>query len=303
MLGRTLLSQRKLPEAEAALSEALSIFRERYRGAHHSLSATFAFLKQVLEARGDRAGLDALAREDAEYASVGLTSDMAGSFELADLYVRMGRSLTAQSKRNELFDEIERRLMALLQAVVEESPKGMFARELRGHKLRDWATALPLKGEYQASAERAFQQAITVFEELAVDSPESPIAWHFLADTLRCLGNVYEQNAQADKAEAAYRRAVELLDGHPHSSLSNSDERAAGYFALANLLARTERVTEAEPLHQKGCEIMEASLDRRAPNAADYNELAWRLATSPVKQFRNPTRAVGLAKKAVDLRR
>ncbi len=68
-LGNSLTMQRKYAEAEAALREALAIFRQLYSVDHHSLDSTFRSLRQVLEARGDRAGLDALAREELEDAA------------------------------------------------------------------------------------------------------------------------------------------------------------------------------------------------------------------------------------------
>jgi Flp pilus assembly protein TadD len=40
---------------------------------------------------------------------------------------------------------------------------------------------------------------------------------------------------------------------------------------------------------------------REAPSAFGYNQLAWKYATTPVEQFRNPALAVELAHKAVEL--
>jgi tetratricopeptide (TPR) repeat protein len=67
-LGQALYRQDKLPEAEAALREALAIFRRVY-DQHYSIEATTFRLQEVLRARDDRAGLEALARQQLQEAT------------------------------------------------------------------------------------------------------------------------------------------------------------------------------------------------------------------------------------------
>lgn len=74
-LADALAKQQKYSEAEEALREALTIFRQRYRSNHHSVNNALAGLKQVLEGQDDQAGLDALAKEEADGAT---RSDHAG---------------------------------------------------------------------------------------------------------------------------------------------------------------------------------------------------------------------------------
>jgi serine/threonine protein kinase len=62
-LGRALRHQHHLAEAETALRESLSIVRKRYSSEHNSVRAVIGELTLVLEARRDRAGLEALASE------------------------------------------------------------------------------------------------------------------------------------------------------------------------------------------------------------------------------------------------
>jgi serine/threonine protein kinase/tetratricopeptide (TPR) repeat protein len=62
-LGRALRSQQEFDEAETVLREALAIFRERYSSEQNAVQTASHELMLVLEAKGDRAGLDLLARE------------------------------------------------------------------------------------------------------------------------------------------------------------------------------------------------------------------------------------------------
>ncbi len=68
-LGNALIAQQKFADAEDAIRQALTIFRQRYRGKHNSIDSALRSLKQLLEARGDQAGVDALAREAADEVS------------------------------------------------------------------------------------------------------------------------------------------------------------------------------------------------------------------------------------------
>jgi non-specific serine/threonine protein kinase/serine/threonine-protein kinase len=62
-LGRALQGQQKFADAETAMRESLAIFRERYSAEQEFVQNASHELTLVLEAKGDRAGLDALASE------------------------------------------------------------------------------------------------------------------------------------------------------------------------------------------------------------------------------------------------
>jgi serine/threonine protein kinase len=66
-LGRALREQQKLHEAEQPLREALDIFRKYYKTEHGSIRYANEQLVLLLEANGDRAALEALARDNAEH--------------------------------------------------------------------------------------------------------------------------------------------------------------------------------------------------------------------------------------------
>jgi serine/threonine protein kinase/uncharacterized protein HemY len=178
-----------------------------------------------------------------------------------------------------------------------------YRRESAGHSLRIWAFSFPYSAEFAPRVERALREAIAVFEKLTVDFPTKASHYHYLADTRRSLGNLFERTNRPEKAEAAYRSALNivekndtLISSHP----TNDAERANVYLEFAGFLARSQRIDEAAPLHRKGCDLLDQSL-KRQPNPAGYNDLAWRLAASPVLPFRDPPRAVQFASKAVEL--
>jgi hypothetical protein len=75
-LARALSPQQKLEEAESALRESLTIFRDYYPDEHHWLRLSVDDLKIVLEARGDEAGIEKLEREFPKLETVPPTSQI-----------------------------------------------------------------------------------------------------------------------------------------------------------------------------------------------------------------------------------
>ena len=87
-LARALESQQKLLPAEAAVREALTIFRRQFSDDHNNVRDTISQLKAILEARGDKPALEALAKEEAVYAMRSGTPEY---------HIRLGELLTRQS--------------------------------------------------------------------------------------------------------------------------------------------------------------------------------------------------------------
>jgi tetratricopeptide (TPR) repeat protein len=118
-LGDSLLWQRKLPQAEQTFREALSIFRQRYRGNHHSLTDTLSSLRQVLQAQGNQAALEALAREElllSDPNRSGIWFHLANGFtKLGELQWRSGNPQDAEAafrRAREIYSEHAAEIMS-----------------------------------------------------------------------------------------------------------------------------------------------------------------------------------------------
>jgi serine/threonine protein kinase len=90
-LARALSSQQKLADAEAAVRDALIIFRRQFPDDHDNVRDTISQLRTILEARGDKPALEALAKEEAVYAMRSGTPEY--HIRLADLLTRQSISV------------------------------------------------------------------------------------------------------------------------------------------------------------------------------------------------------------------
>ncbi len=210
-------------------------------------------------------------------------SNLIVALQTADLYIRIAPGLAADSNWSQQLEDIERRLVALLRAIEENSPDGTLARERGGHRLRLWAFALPWSAEHLARIEKALRAAANVFKSLTDNFPDYAHAWHFLADTHRRLGQVLELGGRSEEAEQEYRRAVELFDEHAakfDATPINDSERASGYLELASFLVRRERMTEAEEYYRKGFDLVDDPSRDQPDVTNDYANFAYYLATT-----------------------
>ena len=96
-------------------------------------------------------------------------------------------------------------------------------------------------------------------------------------------------------ALASVGKAPEALDHIQRALDFNYDVRADLETAVAIALAKIGRIQEAIDHYQRSLEINPELFEA-------CNNLAWLLATTESEQFRNPTRAVELAKKAAELK-
>jgi tetratricopeptide (TPR) repeat protein len=168
------------------------------------------------------------------------------------------------------------------------------AKQVIGHHARWWGGTLESMNRYSDAA-NAFQKAIKVFEELSAKEPGIPSHQHYLADSYRRLAQVAVPANRVQEAETAYRLAIEIHEkgaarfpGYPHV------ERIPAYLDLAMLLSGSNCSKEAKALYEQTLELY--------PNEALVsNRFAWFLATCPDANWRDPARAVELAKQAVQL--
>jgi tetratricopeptide (TPR) repeat protein len=117
-------------------------------------------------------------------------------------------------------------------------------------------------------------------------------------------GQLVDDKGQADVAERTYRQASaganDLVKAYPE---------APGYsWLLADSLGRLGSLLWSRGAQEQAADLYRRSLILRERLTVEYpdwphhhSELAWFLATCPDPRFRNPTRAVAAARRAVEL--
>jgi eukaryotic-like serine/threonine-protein kinase len=146
-------------------------------------------------------------------------------------------------------------------------------------------------------AEEAYGRALTLFEELVTKFPSFPSYRGEFANCHDCLGDLLRHAGKAEKAEEAYRQAQIIWQKLADEFPDRTEYRrmlAVSSFNQCLMLAASGRRPEADQVYRK-------VLDLKLEDPQSQNDLAWLLTTSPDPQFRDPSRAVELAKKAVVL--
>jgi tetratricopeptide (TPR) repeat protein len=106
------------------------------------------------------------------------------------------------------------------------------------------------------------------------------------------------------EAEKAYRQAIALREKLAEDFPKVPDHRrelSGTYNDLADLLDATGQDAEAEKVYRRILDLGEKLANDFPAEARHRRDMAWFLANCPARQFRNPGRAVSLAKEAVVL--
>jgi tetratricopeptide (TPR) repeat protein len=150
-------------------------------------------------------------------------------------------------------------------------------------------------------AEEADRHALEVVRKLLADYPGVPYYQEFLAWTWGDLAFGRECLGQVRKEEEARREQFAVLDKLARAFPTVSRYRNRALWAqrcLAELLWDTGRRAEAAEVFRQ----LRDWTDRvNAEDAAGHDERAWFLANCPDPQFRDPPRAVELAKRSTAL--
>ncbi|MFO0888509.1 MAG: tetratricopeptide repeat protein [Isosphaeraceae bacterium] len=120
-------------------------------------------------------------------------------------------------------------------------------------------------------------QAIAAYREAIRLQPDMGCAYNN-------LGTMLQKQEKVDEAIAAYREAVRLGPANHADHHGN----------LGNALSRRGKWDEAIAEHREAIRLGPA-------HANNHNGLAWSLANCPDPRFRDPTQAVDLARRAVEL--
>jgi len=158
------------------------------------------------------------------------------------------------------------------------------------------------KGQYKA-AQSELGQAVD-FATLAVqDWPREPLFRRSLADISRSLGIALFEEGKRSEAFKQYRQSIDLrldLDKESPGMPDDQKELSDVLNCMGNLLlAEGDRAKAAEH-YRHALDLLE-TLAAHFPDGAGYaNQLASFLVFCEDPHFRDPTRAIPLAQKAVD---
>jgi tetratricopeptide (TPR) repeat protein len=310
-LSRALGESGRLEAAETAYRQAMADtqinraqFSDRwdYRlelACHLALRA--AFLNQTAR-RDEAAPLCRSARELFEALEAGSRSDteQLGYLRTASVQLRLAGDLESA----EGFCRKELALSAKLAAEEPDEP-GFLQRVAEAHGRL--AVALHRRGRLREAADQQ-RQAIVIHERLAAEFPEEPSHRFQQANALNHEGIALRSlHGEAAAALGCHQRALRLCETlvveFPDQPLCRT-ELVRSHFSLGIMLRLIDRNAEAVRALQQALDAYHpdvAAPYARTQFASVHNELAWLLGTCSDLEFRNPDRALALARKAVEL--
>ncbi len=213
--------------------------------------------------------------------------------DLADVIDVLRNTLAALGHQQEAEDACRRRFV-LLDHLASELPTIPVYRYELLDSLMQMARLLEKRPGQEA--EQHLRRAAAIGEKLVADAPRVNYYQSRLVTVYYALARLLGRKGRLAEAESAYDRAIKLGDKlvaqFPDAPARNDVIRA--YLEFAELQLARSRPDAAKEFYAKALQ-----LDPAKPTL--LNELAWRLATSPVEQFRDPTWAVEYARKAVEL--
>ena len=211
----------------------------------------------------------------------GATLEYAGRWEEAEREYRAAHDLRVQ--------------------MVAEQPGHAWLQNTLAH-VRTYLVELLMKVGRLSEAQELARLAVAQHEEILRNYPD-------LGDYRRCAGGGFESFGkvqaalgQTREAEAALRRSVaireKLVADIPNVPV-HGDDLAGSYYNLGLCLAEAGRAEEAAAFFRKALALWEQLVTPSPRTRACERHLAWMLATCPATEFRDPPRALTLAKKSM----
>jgi serine/threonine protein kinase/Flp pilus assembly protein TadD len=136
------------------------------------------------------------------------------------------------------------------------------------------------------------QEGVELAKLLLEREPENALLANTLGSAYRKFGDMLNASKKSGEAETAYRKALALHEKFPKDE-GCAQGLVADYFALAHLCGALGRIEESQKIYRQLLMLVK--------HAVSLNNLAWLLATCADSRLRNPTEAVTLAKRAVEL--
>jgi serine/threonine protein kinase len=284
--------RRALPLLENLVEECPEALEYR-----QTLLSTYHGLGHVLKAIGRHAEAEDLLRRDvalarklvAEFpAVVDYRGDLCTAYsELGGLYRESGRPAEAERVYRQALD-LGRQLVAEASTPAGTRGQLYLSCRLLGNLLSD-------AGRHR-EAEQPYGQALDLARQLLAAEPAVADYRHNLATSQTNLARVLVHNDRLAEAEQSYRRTLALeekLAARFPQVVAHRYAPARSHVGLGDVLWVAGRYPEAADEYRRALGVK--------PDDADAHwKLAWFLANCPETRYRDPTRAVEQAKKALE---
>jgi serine/threonine protein kinase len=306
--------QEKLGErvkAEGAYGRALALARQLVEdfsiehehrallaGCQHRLGLHFSGGKQFEEA--ERAYREAVALREKLVAESPNSPEY--QYDLAASSSSLGRVLHSRGRPQDA-EAAYRHALDLLNKLIEQRPEESAYQDQLGATLNDLAELLGGGGD-SVQHRQLLEQAIHHQQAALQARPRHAVYRARLGNQLTRLARTLMRLEEYAEAENAYRQAIAVREKLAEDFSKVPDQRrelAGNYNELGNLLHTTGQEAEAEKVYRRTLAVREKLRNDFPGEARDRRDLAWFLANCPAPEFRNPDRAVSLAKEAVEL--
>ncbi len=207
--------------------------------------------------------------------------------------------LFLETNRLEEAERELRRALALREKLLAGSPSalGLLSDHVRN---KAHLAQLLLRTDKPAEAEPLLREAIAFRERMIQDHPNYFDWRRLLAAEYELLGDCLLAMGRTREAEEALRRNLAIsqkLAADFPETRANPYNLAWAFYALGLLLQDTDRPQEAAEAFRDAKKLFEAEAAKIPDGGTNpVHALAWFLADCPATQFRDPARAVELAK-------
>jgi len=192
-------------------------------------------------------------------------------------------------------DKHRRQSLALAKGLATDFPDVPEYRAILADTRRLLGSWMSMTGRI-SEAEQAFRESLAVEDQLVREFPRFPTYRGLLANIQDDLGHHLRQTAQAAKAAEVYQLATanwQSLAASFPTIVIYREKAAMSSFYLSEMLALSGREPEAEKIFQ--------TIRNFTPERTDnQNDLAWEFVICPVVRFRDPSRAMELARKVLE---
>jgi tetratricopeptide (TPR) repeat protein len=247
ILGNIQGDRGELAEAEASLRQALAIFRSQYGDSHDSVQSLLKRLQQILEARGDQAGLAALRADRGARLAKALERDGTNITLRIQLANSLGESGDLDGALAGLSESIE-----LATATTPD-------KKLRvAEGCSQLARLLRDKDRFK-QAERTYRQAIALRDPLADNAP--PQLRLAQANDYNDLAFVLKPDSRWPESERAVRTGLAFKQALAREFPDNRDYRihvAHSYLGLGHIAVDSGRTPDAVHAFGEAATILSA---------------------------------------------